>query len=356
MIHTFELNNRINEKKALKLLTDHYELNEIPKLLTRLKRKKSEGKLPLSIPGIFSASITFVSDECYRIYLRVEPQSLIIGRRTIDVFDCSSGAVESLRKALDEVIEGLSSTLPKSDRWFVSRIDFTQNLTSEYVKECVALAKKGKDPYRYNDTINKPGSSYRASKSVILNYYDKLDHISKRIDANSFDSYLIEEAQNTFRIEVQCLNFKKLKHLREKFDLPHKSNLYDYLRTDVAEWVLFYYYEKVMGRADYYSLYEALKIVEATKWSTRKKANIKRWLRLIAQAKSVSRAREQFVASTTLGSTETAIKGSLNTFRNYENACKEIGINSVTIPKDWGINFIPNPIQSIEGCNLSEEK
>lgn len=354
MIHTFELNNRISEKKAFKLLTDHYELKEVPRLFTELKRKKAAVKLLVSIPGIILASITYISDEYYRIYLRVEPQSLIIGRRTIEVFDCSYDSVEALRTALDEAIEGLASTLPQSDKWFVSRIDFTKNLSTKYVKECVALAKKGKDPYRYNDTINKPGSSYRASKCVILNFYDKFDHISKKIDANTYGSHLIEEAHNIFRIEVQCLNFSKLKHLREKFELPRKSNLYDYIRTDIAEWIIRYYYEKVVGRADYYSLSEAIKIVEATEWGTRKKANIKMWLRLIAQAKSVSKAREQFVAGTTLGSTETAIKGSLNTFRNYENACKEIGINPVTIPKDWGIKHILNPFKSIEGMSLTE--
>ncbi|MCA0120913.1 hypothetical protein [Bacillus sp. RSS_NA_20] len=356
MIHTFELNCKISEKKAIKLLTEHYESNETQKLLNELKREKIAIKLPLSIPGIILASITFVGEKYYRIYIRVEPQSLIIGRRTIDVFDCSFGSVERLRTVLDKAIESLTSTLPQSDRWFVSRIDFTKNLTTDYVQECVALAKKGKDPYRYNDTINKPGSSYRASKSVILNFYDKLDHISKKVDPKSFDAHLIEEAHNTFRIEVQCLNFNKLKHLRKKFELPHKSNLYNYLRKDVAEGVIFYYYEKVIGSADYYSLYEALKIVEMSEMSARKKENIKKWLRLVAQAKGVSKAREQFIAGTTLGHAKIAIKGNQNTFRNYENACKKIGINPVTIPKDWGIDYIPNPINSLDTSGRTEIK
>lgn len=309
MIHTFELNNKIDEKKAIKLLTGYYEHYEVPEIIKDLKREKGELKLPVSIPGLISADISYVTDECYRIYLRVEPQSLIIGRSTIEVFDCSYDSVKELRTALDEAIKIVSSTLSRSDRWFVSRIDFTKNLTSEYVKECVALSKQGKDPYRYKDIINKPGSSYRVAKSVILNFYDKLDHISKKVNANSYNSHLIEEAHNIFRIEVQCLNFNKLKHLREKFELPSKSNLYDYLRTDIAEWIIRYYYEKVVGRADYYSLSEAFKIVEATEWSTKKKVNIKMWLRLIAQAKSVSKAREQFVAGKTVGSLKLPLKG-----------------------------------------------
>ncbi|XJZ27725.1 hypothetical protein ACF5W4_02435 [Bacillota bacterium Lsc_1132] len=286
----------------------------------------------------------------------MDPQSLIIGRRTIDVFECSFGSVERLRTVLNEAIESISGTLPQSDKWFVSRLDFTKNLTSEYVKECVALAKKGKDPYRYKDTINKPGSSYRKSKSVILNYYDKFDHISKKIDNDSFNAYLLEEAQNIYRIEVQCLNYNKLKHIREKFELPHKSNLYHYLRSDIAKWAFFSYYDKVIGRGDYYSLAAALKIVEATEWGPTKKKNIKNWLKLIAQAKGMTNARQQFINGTTLAHTQTFVQGNRNTFRNYEKACNEIGINPVTIPKDWGIAYIPNPIKSVDTSKMTEIK
>lgn len=348
MVHTFELNHITNEKKVIKLLAEHYELNEIQELLVKSKRSKDGLEIPLSITGLIEVSISYIDNECYRLYLRVEPQSLIAGRRTIGVFDCSFGSVERLRTVLDEAIETISSTLPQSDRWSVSRIDFTRNLTSEYVKECVELAKKGKDPYHYKDTIKKPGSSYRQSKSIVLNYYDKFDHITKKLDNYPFDKHLLEEAHNIYRIEVQCLNHNKLKHIREKFDLPRKSNLYDYLRTDIAEWTFFSYYDKVIGRGDYYSLAEAFKKIESTDWGLTKKKNIKNWLKLITQAKGMTNARKQFVDGTTLGRTQTVVQGCLNTFRNYENACKEIGINPVTIPKDWGIDYIPNPINSLD--------
>lgn len=356
MVHTFELSHITNEKKVIKVLTDHYELHELPELLVKSKMKKDTLEIPLSIPGLIIASISYIGNGYFRFYLRVEPQALIIGRRTIDVFDCSFGSVEKLRNVLDDAIEGLSSTLPQSDRWFVSRIDFTKNLTSEYVKECVSLAKKGKDPYRYKDTINKPGSSYRESKTVVLNYYDKFDHITKKVNNYFFDKHLLEESLNIYRIEVQCLNHNKLKHIRKKFYLPDKSNLYDYLRPDIAEWAFFSYYDKVIGRGDYYSLAEALKIVEETQWVRRKKENIKSWLKLIDQAKGMTNAKKQFLNGATLTNTQTVVHGNRNTFRNYENACKEIGINPVTIPKDWGIDYIPNPIKSIDVSNLSEVK
>ncbi|WP_413377198.1 hypothetical protein [Alkalihalobacillus sp. 1P02AB] len=322
-------------------------MKEIQKVLGKLKGRRGVIELPLSIPGIILCSISYTSNGYYRIYLRVEPQSLIKEKRTIDVFECTTDSVTRLRSTLDNAIESISITLPRSKRWPVSRIDFTMNLTSEYVKECVALAKKGKDPYHYTDPVKKPGSSYRKSKSVVLNYYDKFDHVSKKISVDSSDAYLLEEAQNIYRIEVQCLNHNKLKHIRKRFDLPRRGNLYTYLRSDIAEWAFLSYYDSVIGRADYHSLAEAIKIVESKKWNTRKKENIVKWLKLIAQARSISKARQQFVDGTTLAHTKTIVKGSLNTFRNYEKACRDIDINPVTIPKDWGIKYIPNPIKSI---------
>lgn len=347
LVHTFEINIILNEMQISNVLSEHYELKETQAILCKLKENNSLIKLPLSIPGIILCTISYANNDYYRIYLRVEPQSLIEGRRTIDVFDCSNESVARLETTLDKTIDIVCSVLPQSYRWSVGRIDYSMNLTSEYVKECVALSKKGKDPYHYKDHVNKTGSSYRRSKSVILNFYDKSDHLSKKIDSDSLDAHLLEEAQNIYRIEVQCLNYNKLKHIRKKFDLPKETNLYHYLRSDIAKWALLSYYDKVIGRADYYSLDEAIKKVESTVWGSRKKENIKNWIRLIAQARSVSKAREQFVGGTTLARTGTVVRGSLNTFRNYEKACRDIGVNPVTIPRDWGIDYIPNPIRSI---------
>lgn len=355
LIHTFQINKLLNEIQTINVLTEYYEIKEIREVLSKFKRGSGVIELPLSIPGIILCSISYTSNGYYRIYLRVEPQTLIKGRRTIDVFECSTDSVTKLRSALDNVIENISSILPYSDRWSVSRIDFTMNLTSEYVKECVALAKKGKDPYQYTDPVNKPGSSYRKSKSVILNYYDKFDHVSKKINIDSYDAYLLEEAQNIYRIEVQCLNHNKLKHIRKKFELSSESNLYTYLRSDIAEWAFLSYYDSVIGRADYYSLAAAIKIVKSKEWNNRKKENVVKWLKLIAQARSISKARQQFVEGTTLDHS-TFVKGSLNTFRNYEKACREINVNPVTIPKDWGIKYIPNPVKSISISKLNKPR
>lgn len=93
---------------------------------------------------------------------------------------------------------------------------------------------------------------------------------------------------------------------------------------------------------------EAIKRIQETKWSSRKKENIKRWLQLIAQARSVSRARDQFIEGTILKNTQTLVKGTHNTFTNYIKACREIDVNLVTIPKDWKIKYIPNPIRTVK--------
>lgn len=346
MIHTVELTITTDSNKAIKILTEYYQLENVLKILAASKDKKIN--IPIQYPGLMDVSISHIDRDYFRLYLIIEPQSLIIARRTIDVFDCSDESIYKLKTVLPVAIKNISSTLPTEERWTVSRIDYTVNLFSEYVEQCVDLVKKGRDPYRYKDTINLPGSSYRKSKTVILNFYDKLDHIKKTLNSTSSDGYLLDEAKNILRIEVQCLNNLKLKHIREKYQLRSNANIYDYLRSDIAKETLFYYYKKVIGTGDYYSMNGAIKKIQNSTWSKRKKENIIKWLRLIAQARSVSNARVQFLAGTVLKNTNTLVKGSQNTFTNYINSCEEIDLNPVTIPRDWKIKYIPNPIKSLK--------
>lgn len=344
MVHTFELILITNSDKILSLLKDYSKLNEIQELIAGEIAKII---LPLNITGIMEVAISKINEDFFRIYLRIEPQSLIEGKRTIQLFDCSPQSVKKLKSVMEDKISEISYMLPTAEGWTVSRIDYAINLTSSYVKQCVELAKRAKDPYRYKDTINLPGSAYRRSKSVILNFYDKLDHITKYIDSSSVNSYLVEEAKDIFRVEVQCLNQNKLNQIRKKFKLPTKATIYDYLRSKIAREIVLYHYDTVIGTSDFYTQYEAIKLIYTTNWSDRKKENVKKWLQLIAQARSITRARKQFVEGTVIKNTQTLVKGSQNTFTNYIKACKEIGLSPITIPRDWGISYIPNPIRSI---------
>ncbi|WP_042356969.1 hypothetical protein [Bacillus rubiinfantis] len=345
MVHTFELILITHSDKIISLLKDYSKLNEIQELIAGEIAKII---LPLNITGIMEVSISKINEDFFRIYLRIEPQSLIKGKRTIQLLDCSPQSVDKLKLELDAKISEISYMLPSAEGWIVSRIDYAINLTTSYVKQCVELAKRSNDPYRYKDTINLPGSSYRKSKSVVLNFYDKQDHIAKYIDSSSANSYLIEEAKDIFRVEVQCINQNKLNHLRKKYDLPNKATIYNYLsRPKMAKDIILYHYKSVIGTSDFYSLYEAIKLVYTTNWSIRKKENVKKWLQIIAQARNITRARKQFVEGTVIKNTQILVKGSQNTFTNYIKACKEIGLSPITIPRDWGISYIPNPIRSI---------
>lgn len=344
MVHTFELILITHSDKIIRLLKDYSKLNEIQELIAG---EIAKIKLPLNITGIMEVAISKINEDFFRLYLRIEPQSLIKGRRTIQLFDCSPQSVKKLNSVMEDKISEISYMLPSAEGWIVSRIDYAINLNTSYVKQCVELAKRAKDPYRYKDTVNLPGSSYRKSKSVVLNFYDKQDHIAKYIDSSSVNSYLVEEAKNIFRVEVQCLNQNKLNHIRKKFKLPTNATIYDYLRPKMAREIVFYHYDTVIGTSDFYSLYEAIKLIHTTNWSDRKKENIKRWLQLIAQARSITRARKQFVEGAVIKNTQTLVKGSQNTFTNYVKACNEIGLSPITIPRDWGVSYIPNPIRSI---------
>lgn len=86
MVHTFELILITNSDKILSLLKDYSKLNEIQELIAGEIAKII---LPLNITGIMEVAISKINEDFFRIYLRIEPQSLIEGRRTIQLFDCS---------------------------------------------------------------------------------------------------------------------------------------------------------------------------------------------------------------------------------------------------------------------------
>ena len=346
MVHTFEISFRTTKEKAIKILNNYCDIKTTQELLEGSKREIAITN-PIDKPGIAVLTIGRNTKAYYTVSLKIEPQSLLKDRLTIETYDCSTASKIILQDKLDKAIEEIcDGGFPDSEFWKVTRIDYTKNLRTGYADKCVLLAKKGKDPYCFEDNVKKPGSSYRASKSSRLNYYNKLDHILKQTELIAINPHLIEEARNIFRVEVQCRGKSKMEQIRKKHLLPKVASIYDYLDAEIAETVLTYYYEKVIGYGDYYSKYEADKIIDATNWTKRKKENIKDWLQLVAQARSVSKAMEQYVVGTKIKNTNKVINGSSASIKNYMSALAEINVNPVTIPKDWNIDNIPNPYKA----------
>ncbi len=342
MIHTFEVHKTIYSSKMFKLARDFFDDSDIEKLR---QGEKVSCKWYEDYPGLHEITAMHKGEDYYLLNLTVEPQSLILGEYTVSLFDATSQSNQALREAFSKAINEIAgSALPNNiDRWYTARIDYAINLECSNVDLYVQLAKRGKDPYRYQEKVNRPGSSYRECKSTKLNFYDKEDQISKKYNnVPRIQQELLQEAEDVYRIEVQCRQYSKLLQIKKKYNL-RDMKVTSFLNADVAYNVVVDYYGKVIGPGDYYSLSEAKKKIDSTGWRRKKKENIYNWLCLIAQARSVSKARKQFILGKKLKNKDSVVKGSYTSFNNYVKACREINLNPVTIPQRWGFKKLSNP-------------
>ena len=341
MIHTFTISKKTNFKRIQKCLEEYAKISkntEIEKTNEDIICKYHDGH-----PGLHEVRITRCVDDFGYIYLTLEPRALLKEEYTISLHDPSHQSNQSLKKAFAETIECIFGKLSMRDlrKWYTSRIDYAINIKLPNAGKYTVLAKMGYDPYRYEEG-NYTGSSYKKCKSIHLNFYDKQDHIKKKYHQMDCYHRLLQESKDIFRIEVQIRDYNKLAALKKKYSLPD-TKIMEFLNHEIAQEVISDYFLKVIKTGDYYSLKEAGKLIDSTKWRQSKKDNIKNWLRLIVQAGSISKAKGAFNVGTKLKGFKTVVKGSDATFNNYLNSCKEINLNPVTIPKEWNIKMLPNP-------------
>lgn len=227
--------------------------------------------------------------------------------------------------------------------WKVNRLDYTINIHTPNVEEYIKLFQKADKPSSKADfrgVINKrkkekqlDGSFYLKSKSININFYNKLDQTRKKL-ANqkiALPPRLAQELSDILRFEVQCKS-AKLSNLKHKYGFKTK-NFPRFYSKDIALDTILDYYDETIGLGNYYKLSKARKIIDASSHGTRLKNSLKDTLTHIATKRSVWRARQ---------TAENEINIKPVTFNEHLQYIRELGINPVTIPKSWTIDELPN--------------
>ncbi len=286
------------------------------------------------------------NEQYYFLCIVINPQGLLTNRPTIDLFSCTQENVEALTVSFRDgvrILTGLTfSTLLE---WSVVRIDYAINLYTPHVGTYVELAKRAKLPRNFSYKIDKPGSFYIQSKSVTLNFYDKLDEMQKKPNWGSYYETLCRDAANVYRIEVQCEESKRFDIMRA-YNLPDIS-LSGFLDERIASDIIQYYYQATIGYGDYYSLSAVHQRIQETLWRKPKKEQIYNWLRLIAQTGAFAESSACFLQGVYLNDEPQAwVQGSKRTLADYIDSCRDEGINMTTIPAIYGIDWLPNPMMA----------
>lgn len=244
--------------------------------------------------------------------------------------------------------------LPPFQHWNCKRIDYAVDIHTDYVEEYIKLFNKADSPHWFDDQ-HKDGSLYRMSKSVTVNFYDKADQLIKLYNEQTTEM-VPSFPDNILRIEIQC-KYSKTSYIKRKLNFQDKSIL-NYLDEELSAEMILSYYDKVIGGGDYYNFIQAEKIINDSDEKVRMKNALIKTLKVIANARSISKAREQFQKGLTIKNTTIFVKGSKDTFNKHLRLLRSMGINPVTIPREWALNTLPNMRDQIIrelscGCNLT---
>jgi len=104
------------------------------------------------------------------------------------------------------------------------------------------------------------------------------------------------------------------------------------------------YFSKTIMLGDYYSLKKARKIIESKGFCPSKEKRLLDALELIATHKGIYKAREHF--------------GDVWTKASFDRSLKELvalDINPVTIPRNWGYDYLPNLLKVYRGMKESSK-
>lgn len=90
------------------------------------------------------------------------------------------------------------------------------------------------------------------------------------------------------------------------------------------------YYEKVIGKGDWYSLPEAVRIIQSKNFNSQREQRYIDTLKYVSQCRSLAKAKASYQGNELLA------------FKQTLKELADLNINPVTIPREWNIKHIPN--------------
>ena len=263
----------------------------------------------------------------------------------------SADDLEAVKSIFNEEVKNISPILGQFDQYSMNRGDYCANFSLQGLEQyfppekageipmmIMELIKRSDVPLHYNkwtvegvSDIDKIGknSHYLKSGSAVVNIYCKQEQLQKK-HPNCLD---IENSRDLLRFEVQC---KYPKMYRMAKDIKKDGELFNLVNTILAEDtcadVITKYFYRVVKPGDYYSLERASRLIleRVTKWE--KAVRLTGALKLIAQLGGIANAKITLKDNPI----------DLENFRRSLRDLKQLGINPVTIPDEWNIDYLPN--------------
>ena len=248
----------------------------------------------------------------------------------------------------------ISSLLGTFNDYRIKRVDYCINIClNDFIPICdpeliMNLIKRSDIPphYKewteYDDTSHRkksrPESFYLCSNSANINYYSKYLQLQNRSQENEekgFDPIpqeTIDASHDIIRFEVQCKYFKTYALNKKAENSGNEcSNKYKSLLAPLTcIEIISSYYEKVIGKGDWYTLSEAVQIIQSKNFNSQREQRYIDKLKYVSQCRSIAKAKASYQGNELLA------------FKQTLKELADLNINPVTIPREWNIKYIPN--------------
>lgn len=267
----------------------------------------------------------------------------------------------------NNVMEKISPLLKTFDCYTLKRIDYCINFDlNEIAPGCspelvMNLIRRSDIPTHYiewteYDDIShrkksRPSSFYLKSPSTNINCYSKYMQLQEHSRKNEDNGYppvpqaTLEAAKNIIRFEVQC-KYHKMYTLSDKAKSSGNKSINkfeDLLSYNTCCDIIVDYFKKVIMTGNWYTLEEAVRIVEGQNYNSQKEKRLINALELVNQCRSLAKAKTAYHEE------------ELDAFKRTLKDLTSLNINPVTIPREWGIKHIPNLLYTYFD-KLQEEK
>lgn len=300
--------------------------------------------------------------ETYREYLvEVTVNPKILG----GIHDYINAAIEDdigiAAVKFDRISRSISPVLRTFEHYQIKRIDYCINFSlNELAPWCTSeqimkLIRRGDVPPYFKEWTeydrtshrmkNKPDSFYLICKSANINCYRKQVELRERNQKrpDSIPPAALAAAQDIIRFEVQC-KYPKVYALSRQAERAGNSSINKHqslLNYQACLTAINYYYKQIVGKGDWFTLAAAEKIIMRQRFHKQKEERLLSALREVSQCRSLARAKASHQGK------------DLAAFKLTLKDLSDIGINPVTIPREWGVTYIPNLMHTYNDMALA---
>ena len=265
-----------------------------------------------------------------------------------DIYDMNVAIIN-----FNRISKNVSPLLRTFDDYFFKRIDYCINFSlDELAPGCsheliMKLIRHGDIPPHYEEwkkydekahqKKSRPSSFYLICDSVNINCYSKYMKFQEQNEGNikhgrpPISQQIMDMARDIVRFEVQCKYQKVYNQSRKIGNIHNAYNTYRVLlgyQTCLKH--IYYYFNVTIGTGDWYSLSAAKEIIKERGFNKQKTERLINVLQEVNQCRSLAKAKAKHQGS------------DLEAFKRTVKDLADIGINPVTIPREWGIPHIPN--------------